>query len=283
MIILRTGPEMTAWSNVRLAAGESICLVPTMGFFHAGHLALMAAAKQRSAQVVVSLFVNPAQFGKNEDLDSYPRNFDGDCQLAAREGVTVMFAPSPAEMYPPEFQSRVEVTKLSLPLCGADRPGHFAGVTTVVAKLFNIVKPQYAVFGEKDFQQLAIIRQMVKDLNWEIKIIGHPIVREADGLAMSSRNSYLSRADRQTALCLSRSLRLARQLASQGKDSPAEIVTRIKKNISAVASVDYVNIIQADTLADSSEINQESMLALAVKVGKTRLIDNCRLLPSLTP
>ena len=277
MEILRTGAEMTAWSNKKKADGESIGLVPTMGFFHAGHLALMAAARKLARQVVVSLFVNPIQFGENEDLDRYPQDFAGDCRQAEKAGVSVMFAPEPGEMYPPGFQTRVEVEKLSLPLCGASRPGHFTGVTTVVAKLFNIVKPDYAIFGEKDLQQLAVIRRMVRDLNWDIEIIGHPIVREEDGLAMSSRNSYLSAAERRTALCLSRSLELARQLARQGERSAAVIIDEVKKNMPEAAVIDYVSIVQDDTLAPGTEIDDDSVLALAVKVGGTRLIDNGRL------
>ncbi len=278
MEIIKTGAAMTAWSNEKIAGGESIALVPTMGFFHAGHLALMAAAGKMANQVVVSLFVNPIQFGENEDLDCYPRNFAGDCELAEQEGVDVIFAPSPVEMYPPGFQTAIEVKKLSLPLCGADRPGHFTGVATVVGKLFNLVKPQFAVFGEKDLQQLAIIRQMVGDLNWDIKIVGHPIVREADGLALSSRNSYLNSEERQTGLCLNRSLELARQMAGNGEKSAARLIAAIKKNIPSAVTIDYVSIVQADTLADSHEIDQDSILALAVKVGRTRLIDNGRIL-----
>jgi pantoate--beta-alanine ligase len=277
MEILRTAAAMTAWSNKKIINGETICLVPTMGFFHAGHLALMAAGRKLADHVVVTLFVNPIQFGENEDLDSYPHDFKRDCQLAGQEGVAVMFAPEAAEMYQPGFQTRVTVENLSLPLCGADRPGHFNGVTTVVAKLFNLVKPKFAVFGEKDFQQLAVIRRMVLDLNWDIEIIGHPIVREADGLAMSSRNSYLNAEERRTALCLSMSLKMARQLVAQGENSAAVIIAEIKNNMPPAASVDYVSIVQADTLADSNEINQNSILALAVKIGKTRLIDNGRL------
>ncbi len=280
MEIIRTGAEMTAWSNARIAAGQAICLVPTMGFFHAGHLALMAAGGKMADQVVVSLFVNPMQFGKNEDLDRYPRNFAGDCELAAQEGVAVIFAPDAEEMYPSGFQTAIEVEKLSRPLCGASRPGHFGGVATVVAKLFNLVKPRLAVFGEKDFQQLAVIRRMVRDLSWDIEIVGHPIVREADGLAMSSRNSYLSGEERQRALCLCRSLDLARELAGRGEKSAARIIAGIKKNMPAGVTMDYVSIVQADTLADTDEVDRNSILALAVKVGRTRLIDNGRILVS---
>ena len=196
MEVIRSIAGMTAESRRMRQAGRTIALVPTMGFFHEGHLQLMRFGRQHADQLVVSLFVNPIQFGPNEDLQRYPRDFDRDVRLAEQERVDVMFVPDSREMYGADFQTRIKVDQLSAPLCGRQRPGHFDGVTTVVAKLFHIVRPHCSIFGEKDLQQLAVIRRMVDDLNFDVKILGHPIVREPDGLAMSSRNSYLSAAER---------------------------------------------------------------------------------------
>src|SRR3989338_8511562 len=213
---IRTPVEMTAWANKVLADGQTIGLVPTMGFFHEGHLCLMRKAKEKADRTVVSLFVNPIQFGANEDLSRYPRDFSRDSQLAEAEGVDVLFAPEAQAMYPPEASTREIVSGVTEGLCGAGRPGHFAGVATVVAKLFHIIKPHCAVFGKKDFQQLAVIEKMVADLNWDVEVIGHPIVREADGLAMSSRNTFLSVPERQAALCLFRAIGHARRRVLTG-------------------------------------------------------------------
>lgn len=271
---------MIRWAAISRAEGHSIALVPTMGFFHEGHLALMRRAVTLADKVVVSLFVNPTQFGPGEDLGSYPRAFDLDAAKAQDAGVTLLFCPEPDDMYPPGFQTAVDVSGITKTLCGNSRPHHFAGVTTVVSKLFNLVQPQYAVFGEKDFQQLAVIRRMVVDLNVPVEIVGHAIVREKDGLAMSSRNSYLARDERQQALCLWRSLQEAQQHVLAGERESA----KIKKIVHDVivhhgpCEIDYIEIINKDTLVSSARIDDDAILALAVRIGKTRLIDNCHLL-----
>lgn len=267
---------MAAWADRVRAEGGTICLVPTMGFFHEGHLALMRKAGEIADAVVVSLFVNPMQFGVGEDLARYPRAFERDAELAAATGVAVLFAPTAEEVYPAGFRTRVSVSGLTETLCGLSRPGHFDGVTTVVAKLFHMVKPHLAIFGAKDFQQLAVIKKMVTDLNWDVGIVAHPIVREKDGLAMSSRNTYLSGAEREKALCLSRSLQLARQRVAAGESNAARLREEIHQYLTAYndVHVDYVAIVDAETLASCDEITDGSLLALAVKIGRTRLIDN---------
>lgn len=279
MEVIASPAAMTAWSNQRLAAGQSLALVPTMGALHAGHLALLAMAGTRAELVVASLFVNPLQFGPNEDFAQYPKLFARDAELAAANGVAVLFAPSVAELYPPGFQTKVEVAAISRGLCGASRPGHFAGVATVVAKLFNIVKPQLAVFGEKDWQQLAVIRRLVRDLNWDIAILGHPIVREADGLAMSSRNRYLSAAERQAALVLSQALALARRLVAGGERDGAALLAELRRFIAREprVAVEYLTVVGQDDLEPRAVLAADALLLLAARVGSTRLIDNGRL------
>lgn len=276
MDIIRLPAEMTAWSDSLIAKGKSIALVPTMGYFHEGHLSLMRMAANEADTVVVSLFVNPLQFGPNEDLARYPRDFDRDVDLAKQQDADVLFAPEPEAMYPEGAQAKVVVEGLTSGLCGATRPGHFEGVTTVVAKLFNIVKPHKAVFGQKDFQQLAVIKQMVRDLNWSTRVVSHPIVREADGLAMSSRNTYLSDEERSKALCLYKAIQRAKKLVQQGANDAEALVTEIVSFLNTYegVSVEYVNIVESDSLAAQKTVNQESVLALAVKLGCTRLIDN---------
>lgn len=276
MEIIRSPAAMTAWSNRRIAERRSIVLVPTMGCFHQGHLSLMRLAAQHGDCVVVSLFVNPIQFGPAEDLDRYPRDLQRDADLAGREDVDVLFAPESEDMYPPEFQSRLLVTELSRGLCGTGRPGHFDGVATVVAKMFNIVRPQIAVFGEKDFQQLAVIRRLAADLNWNIEIIGHPIIREPDGLAMSSRNGYLSPAERQSARRLHLAIRRGCELAAGGMTEVRKLLAEVKKFLAAdpVVRIEYVEVIDQETLLPQERINTRSRLALAVTIGRTRLIDN---------
>lgn len=273
-----TNPDvMHRWSKERSRSGKTIGLVPTMGFFHEGHISLMRKAAELCDLVVVSLFVNPTQFGPNEDLDRYPRDFERDMALVAKERVAAVFAPTPALMYPDGFQTEVRVKELAHHLCGLSRPGHFAGVTTVVSKLFHIVQPDAAVFGEKDFQQLAIIRRMVKDLNIGIKIIGHPIVREADGLAMSSRNTNLNPAHRTAALSLSTALKLAREHARNGVIETAVLYRELEAHIHAhpAARIDYVSFVDCETLEAAATVNERTVLALAVKIdGKVRLIDN---------
>jgi len=260
-----------------IAKGKSIALVPTMGYFHKGHLSLMKMAAEKADAVVVSLFVNPIQFGPNEDFERYPRDLERDVELARQEHVDVLFAPEAGAMYPQHPKTKVVVEELTDELCGAARPGHFAGVTTVVAKLFNIVKPGMAVFGQKDFQQLSVIRQMVRDLNWDIEIIGHPIVREEDGLAMSSRNIYLSPDERQKALCLHKAIQLAqKKVRQQGVNEVSALLQEVRTFLGSFVGVDieYVSIVDSDGLAEQNTVDQHSVLVMAVRVGKTRLIDN---------
>jgi len=282
MEILKSPEEMYGWSKARAHAGKTISLVPTMGFFHEGHLRLMKLAAKQCDLVVVSLFVNPTQFGPNEDLDRYPRDFERDMALVGQEKVAAVFAPTPELMYPQGFQTQVAVSNLTTHLCGQSRPGHFAGVTTVVAKLFNIVQPEVAVFGEKDFQQLAIIRRMVRDLNIPVKIVSHPIVRETDGLAMSSRNANLDPANRAAALSLSIALQLARERAAQGITSVAELTRILESHILSFAgtAIDYVSFVDFETLEPMTAADDRTVLALAVRIdGKVRLIDNGFVLP----
>ena len=260
-------------------SGQTIGLVPTMGFFHDGHLELMKAGKRLSDRLVVSIFVNPAQFGPSEDYESYPRDLERDLSKAREVDVDIVFCPSNEEMYPQGFQTNVKVQEVTKHLCGLSRPSHFEGVTTVVAKLFNITMPHLAVFGQKDYQQLTVISRMVKDLNMAVKIVGVPIVREPDGLAMSSRNTYLSAEERESALCLKKSLDLADSLFNQGERNPDKILGDVKQLIRdhPLTEIDYVKICHPATLEDMETVEERSLLALAVKVGKTRLIDNCLL------
>ncbi|MEW6593769.1 MAG: pantoate--beta-alanine ligase [Thermodesulfobacteriota bacterium] len=276
MEIIRTPAAMTAWANRMIAAGDSIALVPTMGYFHEGHLSLMRQARDLASRVVVSLFVNPIQFGPLEDLSRYPRDFERDAALAGQEGVDVLFAPAAAAMYPEGSRTRVTVSGLTAGLCGASRPGHFEGVTTVVAKLFHLVKPRVALFGQKDFQQLAVIRRMTTDLNWDIEIIGHPIVREPDGLAMSSRNVYLSPEERQSALALPRAIGLARQRVREGLEDVAALLREVRAILDAAPGieVEYAECVDGTTLAPSPRLAPGVVLVLAARVGTTRLIDN---------
>jgi len=282
--IISSPTAMTAWSQRLSSRGESIALVPTMGALHAGHLSLMRLAAQRANRVVASLFVNPLQFGPREDFARYPRDLQGDIASLAKEGVDVLFAPAAGEMYPAGFQTSIRVAGLTATLCGRSRPGHFDGVATVVGKLFNIVRPHCAVFGEKDFQQLAVIRRLVRDLDWGIEVIGHPIVREPDGLAMSSRNAYLTPAERSAALCLYHSLQLARNLVRTPRPaarplSGEVLVGEIAALISSYAAVDieYITLVDQHSLVEKEVIDHDTILAMAVRLGRTRLIDNGRL------
>jgi pantoate--beta-alanine ligase len=280
MEIFRSPAEMTAWSNETIRAGKTISLVPTMGCFHEGHLSLMRAARTFADHTVVSLFVNPAQFGPNEDYTSYPRVFEQDSRLAEQQDIDILFAPAVQDVYPDNFSTTIAVSRLTDMLCGASRPGHFAGVTTVVGKLFHIVKPQSALFGEKDFQQLAVIRRMVTDLNWDIKILSHPIVRERDGLAMSSRNVYLTIEERKSALALSKTISHIRQRVAAGdRDAKALIGEGCELFFSDPNIVlDYLQIVDEATLHPQEAVNKQSVLLIAAKIGKTRLIDNGRLM-----
>jgi len=274
MILIDTVAKMQQFA--REHRGE-IALVPTMGYLHEGHASLMQEARRRAPLVVVSIFVNPTQFGVNEDLDSYPRDLERDTRVAKDAGVDVIFAPKASDMYPPGYQSYLNVEEITGELCGASRPGHFRGVTTVVAKLFNIVAPKLAVFGKKDFQQLAVIRRMVQDFNMDLEIVGMPIVREPDGLALSSRNSKLNPVERQSALCLSRSLAAARGAFRGGERSVAELRQAALAPIEgeSAAELDYLEFRDPDTLAPVQQAQENTLLALAVRIGAVRLIDNC--------
>ena len=257
--------------------GKTLAFVPTMGFFHEGHLELMRVGKRLADVLVISIFVNPTQFGPQEDLDAYPRDTEGDLSRAQEVGVDIVFLPTAEEMYPEGYQTRVEVERVTRHLCGLSRPRHFQGVTTVVAKLFNITKPHIAVFGQKDYQQLTAITRMVKDLNMDIQIVGVPTVREADGLAMSSRNNYLTSEQRKSALCLKKSLDLAKDMVRGGDKDAAVIKEAVNELIRSYpyTEIDYVTVCDPVSLEDVGRIEGEALLALAVKVGKSRLIDNC--------
>lgn len=273
MIVIHSVAQMQQYAREK--RGE-IALVPTMGYLHEGHASLMLEARKRAKYVVASLFVNPTQFGVNEDLDSYPRDLEHDKEIAEKAGVDVIFAPTAADMYPDGYQSYLNVEEITAHLCGASRPGHFRGVTTVVAKLFNIVAPKVALFGKKDFQQLAVIRRMVQDFNFDIEIVGMPIVRETDGLAMSSRNTKLSPAEREKALCLSRSIAAAKAAFRGGERSVAALQKVAAAVIEAEKSpqIDYLEFRDQDSLLPLDKADERTLLALAVRVGSVRLIDN---------
>lgn len=270
---------MQAWSDAVKRRDKRIAFVPTMGFLHEGHLSLMKKGCELGDHLVVSIFVNPAQFGPAEDLEAYPRDFDRDCKLSEKEGADVIFAPD--ELYGRNFQTYIQLEKLPNHLCGISRPVHFRGVATVVTKLFNIVKPDIAIFGEKDYQQLLVIRQMARDLNFDTEIVSSPIVRETDGLAMSSRNSYLTDEQRVSALSLNQSLKKARTLVENGVTDVAKIIEEASAIITSHPDtvIDYIAICDTETLDDMQRIDSPALMALAVKVGKTRLIDNKILSP----
>lgn len=276
MEIIKEIEEMQKISTNLHKENKIIGFVPTMGYLHEGHLSLVRLARSRANKVVVSIFVNPLQFGPSEDFKVYPRDLERDLTLLAKEGVDIVFVPSAEDLYPSDFKTYVEVRDLTDRLCGAFRPGHFKGVTTVVLKLFNIVKPHLAVFGEKDYQQLKVIQQMVRDLNLEIKILSHPTVREEDGLAMSSRNTYLSGEERRSALALYHSLKLAERLILGGEKDPEKVKQLVKDYIEKFPHnrVQYVEITDPETLKPVSVIEGSVLIAMAVFVGKTRLIDN---------
>lgn len=265
------------------AQDKRIALVPTMGFLHPGHLSLMREGRRRGDVLVASIFVNPTQFGAGEDFKAYPRDMERDQKMAHEAGVDVIFAPPAAEMYPSGYQTYVTVERVTQELCGISRPDHFKGVTTVVCKLFNIVTPHVAIFGEKDFQQLVAIRQMVADLNLPIEIVGMPIYREEDGLAMSSRNKYLTPPERTAALCIIKSLKRAKALFDSGEREGKKISREVKNSIEAepLSRIDYIKICNANDLKDIDQITQRAVLAVAVNIGKARLIDNIILDPSV--
>jgi len=262
--------------RVRWQLAEPVGFVPTMGYFHEGHLALVRRARAENPSVVVSIFVNPTQFGAQEDFNNYPRDPKRDLARLKVERVDIVFMPSVAEMYPPQFSSWVEVSKITERLEGASRSGHFRGVTTVIAKLFNIIQPTRAYFGQKDAQQTIVIKKMVADLNMNLEIVTIPTVREPDGLARSSRNTYLSPKERQAAIVLYQALCLAQQLWSQGeKDAQRlrqEMITFIQKQ--PLADIDYISIADAETLDELDWVNPPALVSLAVRIGNTRLIDN---------
>ena len=275
MKICRTKKSLSALSAAWHRAGETVALVPTMGYLHEGHLSLVRIAKRRARRVVVSVFVNPTQFGPNEDFAQYPRDEKRDFALLRAEGVDAVFAPTPEEMYGAEATVSLVESKLSKVMCGAFRPIHFAGVLTVVLKLFNASRADVAVFGRKDAQQLAVIRRMVRDLDVPVKIVGAPLVREKDGLALSSRNTYLSPAEHARALALHEALDAAEADYRAGRTDPRRAVAKIEKALAkACDKVDYVVAVDADTLEPVKKLGPNTLLALAAYVGKTRLIDN---------
>jgi len=275
--LLRRIDEVRAACDDARRAGGTIGLVPTMGFFHEGHRSLMRAARAANELVVVSLFVNPTQFGPSEDLAAYPRDLDRDTQAAGDEGVDVLFAPSVDEMYPEPGVTTVHVSGLTDGLCGARRPGHFDGVTTVVAKLFSIVGPCRAYFGRKDAQQLAVITRMARDLDLPVEVVGCPLVREPDGVAMSSRNAYLTDEERAAATVLSRALASAADEISAGEREAAAILGGVRARIAdePLVELDYAELVDAATLAPIERIDADALLALAAFVGRARLLDNC--------
>ena len=276
---MRTLGTMAETAAFQATAASPVILVPTMGALHAGHAALIDAARARAGRngtVIVSIFVNPTQFGPNEDLAKYPRTMEADLEMCSTHGADAVFAPTADEMYPPGDSTFVDETKLSRGLCGAQRPGHFRGVCTVVAKLFNIIRPDAAIFGEKDYQQLAIVRRMARDLFFNLEIIGHPTVREADGLAMSSRNRYLDADERKRAAAFPAALSTAAQ-----ENDPGQIMAKATALITegTGSAPQYVELVDAETLAPLAALERPAVLAAAVKIGETRLIDNVRLAP----
>lgn len=280
--------DMQRWSEDRRRAGQTVAFVPTMGFLHEGHLSLVREAKMRGDVVVVSIFVNPMQFNQASDFDRYPRDEARDERLLRDLGVDVLFMPPPAEVYPDGYQTAVEVEDVTKPLCGAFRPGHFRGVATVVAKLFNMVKPHYALFGEKDFQQCVVIRRMVRDLNFDIDIVTMPTVREPDGLAMSSRNARLNAAERTASLRISRALEAARACVADGRTDANAILRTVhavldgkgkeaepdKRATDVEVRAEYVCLCDPETLEEVRRVSAPTLLAIAAWVGDVRLIDN---------
>lgn len=283
MKIIRSPEMMYHCAQRWKQGGQRVAVVPTMGCLHEGHLSLMRIGAKHCDRIIVTLFVNPLQFGPNEDLDAYPKQLQLDCDLAEKEGVDVIFAPENEAMYGPSFQTEIQVKKLSQGMCAGDRPTHFAGVTTVVTKLFNITIPDIAVFGMKDFQQLTIVRQLVRDLNFPIEIVGGPIIREPDGLAMSSRNKYLTEDGRQRALCLYNSIQAGKKTVAErgGTEIPSQIIIEQTKNIVAAAGVklEYAVVVNEESLLDEKTVTPASVFALAAKIDNTvRLIDNSKLI-----
>lgn len=278
MIIVRSVKDMQRRAEDWRREGKTIALVPTMGFLHEGHVSLMSEGRERADVLVTSIFVNPTQFAPNEDLDKYPRDFEGDEQKCRTVGVDAIYYPSAPEMYPEGYQTYVYVRELSQGLCGASRPTHFEGVATVCTKLFNAVKPHYAVFGEKDYQQLQVIRRMVADLDMDLKILGMPTMREKDGLAMSSRNKYLNAEERARAASIYKSLKSAQAANEKGEKDPAKVLEIVKNGMKEAepCKIDYIEIRDAASLApiENKIEGRPAVIAVAVKIGNTRLIDN---------
>jgi pantoate--beta-alanine ligase len=282
MEIISDPQDMQGLARQWQGLGLKVVLVPTMGFFHQGHISLMEYGRTIGDRLVVSLFVNPTQFGPQEDLARYPRDLDRDARLALEVGANCLYTPEAAAMYPAGFQSYVEVESLTRGLCGATRPGHFRGVATVVLKLLHQVKPQVAVFGEKDYQQLMVVKRLVADLDLTTEIIGRPIVREPDGLAMSSRNTYLNPEERAAALCLYRGIQAARELVATGEKARDKIVAVVREIIrqTPFTRIDYVTLVDPETLQEVAAVQGEARLLLAVWVNNTRLLDNTLLTES---
>jgi pantoate--beta-alanine ligase len=276
MEIIKTIKEMKERASQARGAGKIIAFVPTMGYFHEGHLSLMREGRRRGDLLVVSLFVNPTQFAPHEDFKSYPRDFERDRKMTEDVGVDILFTPETSEMYPPDHQTAVRVEKVTQNLCGKSRPIHFQGVTTVVMMLFEIVMPHLAIFGEKDYQQLITVQQMVRDLHMSVEVVGMPTIRETDGLAMSSRNTYLLREERKAALSLYRSLQKAEELLQKGERKADRILHEMEGILQSepLVRIDYIQICDAYTLQDVDRIEKDVVVALAVYLGKTRLIDN---------
>jgi pantoate--beta-alanine ligase len=276
MKILNTVTEVREYIKEQKKKGLSIGLVPTMGYLHEGHLSLIKKSTEKNDITVISIFVNPTQFSPNEDLDKYPRDFERDSKVAMENGVDVLFYPSVSELYPENFQTYITVENLSKHLCGKSRPTHFRGVTTIVSKLFHIVTPDNAYFGQKDAQQYFVLRRMVQDLNFDINLVMCPIIREKDGLAMSSRNVYLNKEERRQALCLNQSLKEAEEIVAKGEKDAKIIADFIKETIEKndLANIDYIEVVDTETLESVQKIEGRILIALAVKFGNTRLIDN---------
>ena len=276
MEIVTTVQQVRAQVKAWKKEGLSVGFVPTMGYLHEGHQSLIKKAVEENDKVVVSIFVNPIQFGPNEDFEQYPRDLEKDAALCEATGAALIFHPEAEEMYPEGFCTHVDMTGLTDNLCGAKRPGHFQGVCTVVSKLFNIVAPDRAYFGEKDAQQLAVIRRMVRDMNIDVEVVGCPIVREPSGLAKSSRNTYLTREEKRAACVLDRSLTAARSLMNRGERSAENILGVIREEIKEenLAEIDYIKMVDALTMEDVETADRDVLIAIAVYVGKTRLIDN---------
>lgn len=277
MRVVKSIKEMQSISESLRKTGKTIGFVPTMGYLHDGHMSLVECARRENDVVIMSIFVNPVQFAPGEDFERYPRDLERDRKIAQEKGVDYLFVPEVSEMYPPRYSTYVEVEGITEVLCGAKRPGHFKGVATVVTKLFNIVKPHRAYFGKKDFQQLKVIERLVKDLNFDVEVIGCPIVREKDGLAMSSRNVYLSPEERESATSLYRALKLAKELFEKGERDPEVIKSRMEELILShphVKAIDYIEIVDPETFKPVDEVKEGTLIALAVFVGNARLIDN---------